>query len=69
MALFGAPVKTEDDDALNSVLAGIEMTEALDRFNEGEKERGRIPFTIGIGINYGVVTVGNIGSEKKMITR
>jgi adenylate cyclase len=65
MALFGAPVKTEHD-ALNSVLAGIDMADALDRFNEGEKIRGRIPFTIGIGINYGVVTVGNIGSEKKM---
>jgi adenylate cyclase len=65
MALFGAPVKTEHD-ALNSVMAGIEMTEALDRFNEAERARGRLPFTIGIGINYGVVTVGNIGSEKKM---
>jgi class 3 adenylate cyclase/HAMP domain-containing protein len=65
MALFGAPVKTQHD-ALNSVLAGIDMSDALDRFNEGEKARGRIPFTIGIGINYGVVTVGNIGSEKKM---
>ena len=42
------------------------MSEALDGFNEGEKARGRIPFHIGIGINYGVVTVGNIGSEKKM---
>jgi adenylate cyclase len=65
MALFGAPVKTEHD-ALNSVLAGIDMSDALDAFNVGEKARGKIPFTIGIGINYGVVTVGNIGSEKKM---
>jgi adenylate cyclase len=65
MALFGAPVKTEHD-ALNSVLAGIDMSDALDLFNEAEKARGRIPFIVGIGINYGVVTVGNIGSEKKM---
>jgi adenylate cyclase len=65
MALFGAPVKREND-ALNSVLAGIEMSDALDGFNAGEKAKDRIAFTIGIGINYGVVTVGNIGSEKKM---
>ena len=65
MALFGAPVKHEND-ALSSVLAGIEMSDALDGFNASEKARGRVAFTIGIGINYGVVTVGNIGSEKKM---
>jgi class 3 adenylate cyclase len=65
MALFGAPEKTQTD-ALNSVMAGIEMSEALDRFNQGETARGRIAFTVGIGINYGVVTVGNIGSEKRM---
>jgi adenylate cyclase len=65
MALFGAPVKTQQD-ALNSVMAGIEMSEALDRFNDEEKARGKPAFQIGIGINYGVVTVGNIGSEKKM---
>jgi len=65
MALFGAPVK-RDDDALSSVLAGIEMTEALVDFNTRQKAAGRIPFAVGIGINYGVVTVGNIGTEKKM---
>ncbi len=65
MAFFGAPVKHEDD-ALQSVLAGIEMTEGLIEFNAIQKELGKPPFKIGVGINYGVVTVGNIGSEKKM---
>jgi len=65
MAFFGAPVKREED-AMNSVLSGIEMMEALVGFNQGQKKLGKPEFHIGVGINYGVVTVGNIGSEKKM---
>jgi class 3 adenylate cyclase/HAMP domain-containing protein len=65
MALFGAPVKHEDD-GLQSVLAGIDMIEALDVFNADQEKRRMPPFHIGVGINYGVVTVGNMGTEKKM---
>jgi class 3 adenylate cyclase len=65
MAIFGAPTK-HSDDALRSVLAGLEMSESLDVFNLGQRERGKPEFRIGVGINYGVVTVGNIGCEKKM---
>lgn len=65
MAFFGAPVKHEDD-AYQSVLAGIEMIEALKVFNEKQKELKKPSFKIGVGINYGVVTVGNIGTERKM---
>ena len=42
------------------------MLDALERFNERQRANGKTPFRIGIGINYGEVTVGNIGSEKKM---
>jgi adenylate cyclase len=65
MAIFGAPTKHEDD-ALRSVLAGLEMTESLEVFNLGQRERGKPEFRIGVGINYGLVTVGNIGCERKM---
>jgi len=65
MAFFGAPVK-HDDDAVSSVLAAMEMTEALETFNAHQEELGKPPFKIGIGINYGIVTVGNIGCDKKM---
>ncbi len=65
MAFFGAPVQ-HPDDAQQAVLAALEMQEALSAFN-GEQARAGLPeFRIGIGINYGSVTVGNIGSDKKM---
>jgi len=65
MAFFGAPVRHEDD-AHQSVLAGLEMADAVKVFNQEQISMGKPEFRIGVGINYGVVTVGNIGTEKKM---
>jgi class 3 adenylate cyclase/HAMP domain-containing protein len=65
MAYFGAPVKHEDD-AVQSVMAGLDMIDALEQFNTWQRSKGRSSWHTGIGINYGGVTVGNIGSEKKM---
>ena len=65
MAFFGAPVK-HNDDPLQSVKAALDMIDSLNEFNKWELQQERDEFKIGIGINYGVVTVGNIGSEKKM---
>lgn len=65
MAIFGAP-KVYGDDAQQAVLAGLEMLEKLEKFNQEQKKRGFKEFNIGIGINYGAVTVGNIGTTQKM---
>jgi len=65
MAIWGAPEKHEDD-ALQSVLSGLEMIDALSNFNNNQKRLGKCEFKIGVGLNYGEVTVGNIGSERKM---
>jgi class 3 adenylate cyclase/HAMP domain-containing protein len=65
MAFWGAPVK-HSDDALQAVFSGLDMIEAVKGFNENQKKIGKCEFHIGIGINYGTVTVGNIGSERKM---
>ena len=65
MAFWGAPVKHEDD-ALQAVLSGLDMIDAVKTFNENQKKIGKPEFQIGIGINFGIVTVGNIGSERKM---
>jgi len=65
MAVFGAPEKQEND-ALAAVLAALDMLDALASFNDVQRFRGRPPFRIGIGVHYGPVIVGNIGSEYKM---
>jgi class 3 adenylate cyclase/HAMP domain-containing protein len=65
MAFWGAPRK-RDDDALQSVLAALDMMGVLEGFNEQQRRLNKPEFRIGIGINYGEVTVGNIGSERKM---
>jgi len=65
MAFWGAPVKHEDD-VLQAVLSALDMVNALENFNEYQRKTSKPEFRIGIGINYGIVTVGNIGSERKM---
>jgi len=65
MAIWGAPEKHEDD-ALQSVLSAFEMTDAVSKFNENQRKLGKCEFRIGVGLNFGEVTVGNIGSERKM---
>jgi adenylate cyclase len=65
MAFYGAPERTRYE-ASEAVQSALEMLETLKDFNKWQTDKGRPEFRIGIGINYGVVTVGNIGSEKKM---
>jgi adenylate cyclase len=64
MILFGAPLKLQDPcgDAVKCALA---MMEELDRLNIEFSHEGLPTLTIGIGINYGTVTVGNIGSSER----
>ena len=68
MAFFGAPV-SHDNDPEQAVGAALQMQAALTGFNSRQTKSGNPPFKTGIGINFGVVTVGNIGTEKKWTTR
>ncbi len=64
MVLFGAP-RQSDDPCGDAVKCALAMMSELDRLN-GEFEAEGLPtLTIGIGINFGVVTVGNIGSSER----
>jgi class 3 adenylate cyclase len=66
MAFFGAPAKHSDDPA-RALRSSFDMLRALVDFNVWQKRHERPEFRVGIGINYGVATVGNIGhSEKKL---
>lgn len=64
MVLFGAPRKSADPcgDAVRCALA---MMVELDKLNAQFAREGLPTLVIGIGINYGTVTVGNIGSSER----
>ena len=65
MALWGAPLSMEDD-ADKAMKAAIEMQQALVALNEHWQTSGKPSINIGIGINFGEVFAGNIGSEQRM---
>ena len=64
LVLFGAPTLREDD-AVRAVACAVEMQLAMAAVNEKLDELGFPPLQMGIGINTGVVVVGNIGSDKR----
>jgi adenylate cyclase len=65
MAFWGAPVKDELH-AEHAVRAGMEMIKELDAVNRELRSRGLdMEIRIGVGINTGEATIGEIGSEKK----
>ncbi len=65
MALWGAPI-AHDDDPDRALRAAIAMQAALARLNEGWEAAGRPTLAVGIGINYGEVFAGNIGSHRRL---
>jgi adenylate cyclase len=60
LALFGAPLEASDA-AHRAVAAGREMLAAMDRINA----QTSWPLRIGIGIHFGEVVAGNIGSPRR----
>ncbi|MBT5420141.1 MAG: adenylate/guanylate cyclase domain-containing protein, partial [Candidatus Cloacimonetes bacterium] len=63
VAMFGAPVEL-DDHAFYACKTALEMRQRMNELQEKWESENRDPFEIGIGINTGVVTVGNLGSEQ-----
>ncbi|MBI1732977.1 MAG: adenylate/guanylate cyclase domain-containing protein [Gammaproteobacteria bacterium] len=65
MAFWGAPVPQEDH-AQRAVLASFEMQKTIAWLREGYLRRGWPAPLMGIGINTGVVSVGNMGSRYRI---
>lgn len=64
LVLFGAPLMRKDD-ADRAIACGLGMQLAMEEINQQMALWGYSPLKMGIGINTGVVVVGNIGSEKR----
>lgn len=64
MAIFGAPVP-QKDHASKACHVALDMMKELRAINETRSNSGQGNLSIGIGINTGEMTVGNIGSRKR----
>ncbi len=65
MALWGAPI-THGDDADRAMRCAIEQQHVLEVLNQKWAGEGRHRMQIGIGINFGEVFAGNIGSDRRL---
>jgi adenylate cyclase len=65
MALWGAP-QAQDDAPDRAVRAALAMQDALVHLNARWLAAGRPQLGVGIGINFGEVFVGNIGSHRRL---
>ncbi|MGZ5272326.1 MAG: CHASE2 domain-containing protein, partial [Ramlibacter sp.] len=62
MAFWGAPVETSDHARL-AVKAALEMANAVRRINEEHRATGLPEIGVGIGLNTGLMCVGDMGSD------
>jgi adenylate cyclase len=64
MAIYGAPLD-QTDHPYRACYSALEMMEELRKLNEKWIREGKRPLDIGIGINTGMMMVGNMGSEQR----
>jgi len=64
MAFWNAPLD-EKNHAKMAVKTALEMMESLDEFNKEVVAEGIPAFGMGLGINTGIVVVGNMGSNQR----
>src|SRR5437660_7460632 len=65
MAVSGAP-SSKGNDAANAVNAAIQIQRLVVELNRDAAARHWPELRVGIGINTGIVTAGNIGSPRRI---
>jgi adenylate cyclase len=65
MAFWGSPYPQEDH-ASRSCACALRMAGGLAKLNAKWQAAGRPPISIGIGLNTGLVNVGNMGSARRL---
>lgn len=64
MVTFGA-IQDEPDAAARAITCAFAMIDEIDRWNAKRMARGASAVRIAIGVHYGAVIVGNVGSEQR----
>lgn len=65
MAFWGAPL-CDEEHARHALKAALEMIDTLEAMQPVFAEHGWPPIKVGVGINTGIMNVGNMGSEFRM---
>lgn len=68
MALFDHPDGKAADKADDSLSAALDLHRALAMYNQHRANSGYSAIEIGIGIHYGAVIIGTVGSDDRMDT-
>jgi len=68
MALFDRPNGEDSDKASDAIRAAMGLRKALSLYNEHRANSGYDPVDIGIGIHFGPVIIGTVGSDDRMDT-
>ncbi|MDA0799710.1 MAG: zinc-ribbon domain-containing protein [Chloroflexi bacterium] len=65
LAFFGAPIAHEDDPQ-RAVLAGLEILRAIEPYKKQIEAQWGFEFDVLVGINTGLVVVGEVGSDLRV---
>lgn len=65
LAVFGPPTPSKVD-ATNAVRCALDMLQSIDRWNEQCHRHGDVAIRVAVGIHYGDVVQGDIGSDKQL---
>ncbi|MEM1046236.1 MAG: adenylate/guanylate cyclase domain-containing protein [Pseudomonadota bacterium] len=65
MATFGT-FESQTDDARRALQCALDMVEGVDRWNQDRLRDGLPPVRIAVGVHYGPVIAGDVGSGRRM---
>lgn len=68
MALFDHPGGSAKDKAIDALRAALDLRKVLDINNLHRKNSGDAPINVGVGIHFGPVIMGTVGSDDRMDT-
>lgn len=65
LGFFGAPIAHEDDPE-RAVLAGLGIVQGIAPYREQVREQWDLDFNVRVGVNTGLVVVGEVGSDLRV---
>lgn len=68
MALFDHPGGDNEDKASDALCAALDLRYALNIYNQHRQNSDYPPIDIGVGIHFGPVVLGTVGSDDRMDT-